>query len=335
MRVSRTDDIHVRYVPVTFRRRVRLISDAIGTAVLLAIFCISSASSDQTHREMSVIADESRFQEFRTRVEKIENRYDDDKSNTILLDNSVIAYPEFQELASNPGEYIDACVRLISSPKLPDEERRIAGFAMHHLEVADYVLFIRKLLAEYRAGKVTTSDLIGTAFQVSPFFDVPIEHFDDPSVQRLLYYIVAIPGISPSDQDFIFSILSGQRWLDQREGCWEGNCMTDPLPPRLKEHAPSEFAFFTRKFSLDDFRNVPDRFAWISAIVRTNRADENAVIEKFLDTLLIPPSDGFTDYDLEYLWRIYNRSFVVSKPGEMRAFLTQIHDAIARQAPHP
>jgi hypothetical protein len=245
------------------------------------------------------------------------------------------AYPEFQELASNPGEYIDACVRLISSPKLPDEERRIAGFAMHHLEVADYVVFIRKLLAEYRAGKVTTSDLIGTAFQVSPFFDVPIEHFDDPSVQRLLYYIVAIPGISPSDKDFIFSILSGQRWLDQREGCWEGNCMTDPPPPRLKEHAPSEFAFFTRKFSLDDFRNVPDRLAWISAIVRTNRADENAVIEKFLDTLLIPPSDRFTDYDLEYLWRIYNRSFVVSKPGELRAFLTQIHDAIARQAPHP
>jgi hypothetical protein len=297
---------------------------------LFLIFGIgqSAWADNDAWRTSTFLTDKGRYEAFRDRVLQIDNESGDTFFDTILFYDVFVVHEPFKSLAAQSSKNIDACVRFLSEQhEYTGKQRRIALLSMHRLDIDDLVVYVRKLVDRYRLGQVTLSDIVLATFQHDPYQEASIAHFDDPRIRSLLFVISGLPD----GRKFGASVLNGEDWISEREE----RAPTDQASSKFLPLITHDFARFTRLFPWEDFKAAPDRAAWVSAIVRSNTETQNFAVKAYLDKILAPPPDNLTDDDLEYVWKVYNPDYSVKTLGDIRAFLTQIRDAIQLQQVAP
>jgi hypothetical protein len=290
--------------------------------VLLVGFAVPSARAGQWNSD-ALISDEGRFEAFRDRILDIDKASGDNFFNSGRGFDVFVSVGPFNDLVFDARRNIDACIRFLSEPSHTAKQRRIAILSMHELGIGDYVIFVRKLVDLFIASKATEGELFDAIYHTPPYWDVPTAHFDDLRIRPVLLFIAGLPGVAPKNKQLLFATLSGDKWINQQEGC----CAMGPPPPLPQAAIPREFALLTRLFSWEDFEPMKDRRAWAAAVVENSDRNQNAVVADFLDKALAPPG-GMSGYDPRHLWQIYSPAFARAGSDEMRVFLTEIRDAI-------
>lgn len=122
----------------------------------------------------------------------------------------LFGYPEFVEIHAQPERYLEDALGVLRTPEPSEIQKTIAALSMQRLPLEEFVGFSEQVLRYYEAGRVSESVFTNAVFCSYDWNTTFAENFTDPSVQRLLNFVLASPAVGDPLKAFVRDeILSG------------------------------------------------------------------------------------------------------------------------------
>lgn len=121
----------------------------------------------------------------------------DAAEHRVVADYTLLGFKPFDDLSNEGVKNLDDCLEFLAKGGQIRQQRQIAILSMHELAIADYIRFMRDLIALNRRGLVTQAELDLAIDPGVNFTDVFSQHFGDKDVEPLFRAVFERPDAPP------------------------------------------------------------------------------------------------------------------------------------------